>query len=814
MRNLKIIVSVVDKTKKPLEDVEKRVRNTGKAAQQAGADFTKFNRTLFTTTAFVGTFLKGFSTLTNAIDEGANFDRLVSQFERVMGPKGQLFDSINSMTDASIDKMEAMRAGLSLGTLGIIKDSKQLAIMVSRAGVAAKMAGKESGEGIKNFSDFLKDGNVSHLEFLNLIAKSNPALQAQMAILGKAGGVMGTVVTTQARLSMGQALLNSLTKDQLKGFRDLKDSVLDYKQSLGIFKNSVGTLIGKALQPLIDKFATLLDKGTKFIDSIKDSKEIRTLIKFFTIATGAALGFSGALGTIRLAAMSLASLGFGIPKLTVMMLSLGATFLGITQPVEKFGDKLKLIGAVVKGVYELVTTLDSETGIARLSESTYKLLKQNGLLGFVQFLGRVGSVVKRVITDVWNGFVWLGAQIDKIFGGFTKTILNFFEAINSPWSNFWVAQSDGWSKWSRGAMVAIGAVATYFAGKKLFGMATGLLSKIPVIGKFFGGGGGKGDGPSGTATDPIFTVPIGGGLASKIPGMDKAKDWAFGKLGKILGPLSTKFQDLILKSKILGEIFTHPGGKLRGLMAVFGQFGKAFLSAGRIAMTAVMSFGSTILSSLVSLFAGLAPVLGPAIAVGAAALIGYAIGTGINKLIETYTQGETEEGFKGDLIERAGFKVNKFFGGQWSKNEMAAAEFKKKSDKDIVNEHIKKMGLPPMTPAQEKKLENKSGPTVPNASQMMSNKNQTATVVPETPTQELESLNKLGESIKNTPSSEAQVMKQQYEQMLNSGKEPGEVVAEKLASKLDDSNYFLNVIAGNTAPNKSLQSNPMTNRNK
>jgi hypothetical protein len=185
-----------------------------------------------------------------------------------------------------------------------------------------------------------------------------------------------------------------------------------------------------------------------------------------------------------------------------------------------------------------------------------------------------------------------------------------------------------------------------------------------------------------------------------------------------------------------------------------------------------------------------------------------------NSLIAKYTQGETEEGFKGDLIERAGFKVNKFFGGEWSKREMEFAAFQKKSNKDIVNEHRKKMGLPPMTAEQEKRLETKNGPTVPNASQMMSQQNQTATVVPESPTQELESLNKLGESIKNTPSSEAQVMKQQYEQMLNNGKEPGEIVAEKLANKLDDSNYFLNVIAGNTAPNKSLQSNPMTNRMK
>jgi hypothetical protein len=814
MRNLKIIVTVVDKTQKPLEQVEKRVRKTGAAAKSAALDFTKFNRILFTTSAFVGTFVKGFSTLTNSIEEGANFDRLVTQFERVMGPKGQLFDSISSMTDASIDKMEAMREGLSLGSLGIIKNSSELAAMVTKAGVASKLAGKDSGEGIKQFSSFLKDGNVSHLEFFNLIARTNPALQAQMAILGKAGGIMGTVVTTQARLAMGQALLSAATKGQLKGFRDLKDTVADYRQNLLLLKNNIGTLLGKALQPLIDSFSRLLEKSSNFIDSIKDNKQVRFLIKFFTVAAGATLGLAGALGTLRLAVMALGSLGFGLPRLIALGLGLGTTFLGITKPVSSFADKLKLIGAVVKGVWELISTLDSETGIAKLSESTYKLLKQNGLLGFVQFLGRVGSVAKTVVLNMFDAFKWLGKKLDDVFGGMFQTVIKFFQKINDPWSNWWVNDSVApIEKGMRAATVIVSTFAALWMGKKMLGGIAGVLSKIPVIGKLFGGAG-KGTGPTGDATDPIFTVPIGGGLAGGIPGLGKAKDAIFGRLGKILGPLSLAFQNLLLRSKILGEIFTHPGGKLRGLMSVFGSFGKSFLSLGRVVGTSIMAFGSTILTSLVTMFSSLAPLLGPAIAVTAAAGIGYAIGTAINTLIAKYTQGETEEGFKGDLFERAGFKVNKLFGGEWSKREMALADFQKKSDVDIVNEFRKKNGQPPLTADQEQKLResSKSGPTVPTSSQLMTPMKQTSSIIPDSVQSELESLNQLGENMQNTPSSDATVMKNNIEKMLASGKEPQEVASQLLGSKLDDTNYYLEVIAGNTGKSQSLQTNPMTKR--
>jgi len=811
MRNLKILVTVIDKSAAPLEKVEKRVKKTGQAADKAGLDFTKFNRTLFATTAFVGTFLKAFSSLTSSLDLGADLTRLEGQFERVFGSKGDFFKAISQTTDASIDKMEAMRQGISLGTLGIIKDSKQLAQFVSKAGVAAKMAGKDSGEGIKAFSDFMKDGNVSHLQFLNLIAQTNPRLQAMQAILGKAGGIMGQVVTTQARLALGQGLLNTLVKGQLKGFRDLKDVVADVRQNFAWMRSEVGALLGKALSPLLEMMNPLLQKFALVLENIrKNDKQIVFLVKSMTLLTTGAIGLAGALGTLRLATFALTSLGLGLPKLAVVLLGLGGAFVGITKPVDTFLEKLQLIGAVFKGVYELVTTLDPETGISRLSESTYKLLKKNGLLGFVQFLGRMGSIVKTTVGNIINAFKYAGKKLDDIFGGTITRLLKLFDKFNGPWSNFWVSDSiSPVQKGLRTATVLLGGFLALWTGKKMLGGLSGLLTKLPIIGKLFGKAGGKG--PAGTATDPIYTVPVGGAGTVGAAG-DLGK-----KIGSMLGLgyLSKKFQDLIISSKYLGEIFTHPGGKLKGLMSVFGMFGRSLLKFGKNLMINVAIIGSRLIPAISNMFSGLAPFLGPAIALAASGLIGIAIGSSISTLINKYTQGKTDEGFEGSIAERAFFNLSKWTGIGPARDFIKNQQREKQAEQDAIkriNDSRAKKGLPPITSLEQITPKSKDG-TVTRTDQLFTPTGEQSTASTGKPQEsELNALDQLGESLQATPSSESLTMQRNFEQMLNQGQKPSEIAAQQLGSKIDDTNMLLEGILQNTTNRPTMQTNPMMKR--
>lgn len=70
---------------------------------------------------------------------------------------------------------------------------------------------------------------------------------------------------------------------------------------------------------------------------------------------------------------------------------------------------------------------------------------------------------------------------------------------------------------------------------------------------------------------------------------------------------------------------------------------------------------------------GGAGLLGKGSMVGGAAYGGYELGSALNeKIIDPMTQGTTEEGFEGNVVERLFFKLDKLFGGEASTNIMKA----------------------------------------------------------------------------------------------------------------------------------------------
>jgi len=577
-RSLDVIVQVRDAASGKLKNVQANLRGTGKAAREAELDFTKFNRTLFSTTAFVNIFSKAFSGLASSIEKGAEIDRVAGQFERVLGPKGSFFKNISDLTDNSIDRFEAMRSGISLRALGIVKDTSQIANIVARAGTAAKLAGKTSGEGIQQFTDFLKDGSVAHLEFLNLIAKTNPAFQAQMAILGKAGGIMGGVISTQARLALGQKLLAAATQNQMKGNRDLLDTMSDIKQAFFFLKGETGTFLGTALQPLIDKTKDLIFNFTANLENIrKTDKNLLFLAKTVILVSGAVAGLAATLGTLRLSVMALTSLGIGLPGLATTVILLTTGFLGLTSSVDSFMDKLRVLGAFFKGTFQLMHSFltDPENfaaGIGKMDKSVHDMLQKNGLLELAKMVARVGSTIVTFVKDSIDALKSLANFVDRSFGGIARTLINIISAISAPWKRFWVDDQATFQQKAMRWVIVAGSLFAAFKGFKfLFGSISGLLTKLPVIGRFFGGGGRFG-GPKGTKSDPIYTAPsspmdsffsqtnalIGGaagtgGIAGPL-----------GKAGGIFGA-GGKF------SKLLGKV----GGKLGLLGLAIGAAGTA-----------------------------------------------------------------------------------------------------------------------------------------------------------------------------------------------------------------------------------------------
>jgi hypothetical protein len=646
--NIDVVITVRDGASQPLDNVTKKIKSTGKAAKDASLDFVQFNKTLFTTTAFVATFVKGITSLRNSMEMGGDLERLSNQYERLLGPKGALFRSIDSMTTTAIARMDALKAGVDLRNLGIAKSSEQVAEIIAKAGTAAKLSGIDAGEGIEKFTNFLKDGSVANLEALGLIKRTDPQFQALLATLNKAGGVYGTVISTQAKLNIGMALLNKRVEGQLKNLRDLKDLTLLLNDSFSIMKRQIGSLLGQALRPLIEKLIPLIYKFGDVLEQIrKNEKHIVFLVRAFTILTGSVAGLVAALGTLKLAIKLLGFAGFGLPGLVAGVLWLTTAFIGLTHAAQGPMEKLRVLGAIFKGIYELVTNLDPETGMSKISKSTKALLEKYGLLDFVKTISRIVATTKRVVQDLGNVFQKVADKLDKITGGLFNGFKNYMSDFTKDWTTWWTSDAiSDLQKFVRAAKVILTPLAAYL------GFKVGKWALGKVAGGFLGSFGGKNDGSS--PSKALWVQNIG----------DKLTGFGAGLGDKVSG-LGGKFLSAILSAlglKTLGAQFKNLG-KILQLSAKF-LLKLDFKNLGRALSLLPPLLGRLGIQSL--------SVIGRFGAIGAAAVAGYQLGKVLTELIPG---------------------LNKL--GDWAynlvnKDKMSAAD----SDEDIKAryEHAKKMG--------------------------------------------------------------------------------------------------------------------------
>lgn len=536
-KSVNIAVRVRDDSSKPLQRVSRNMRRAGKSAEKTSQDFTQFNRTLFTTTAFVGTFAYAMRNIANSMDEAAKMDRVIKNFEGAFGPKGAFISQLRSMTNRSVDLFEAMRAGIELRSLGIITNSNKLAEVMARASAQAAVVGKTSTEGIRAISSFLKDGSVSHLQFLGLLEQSNAALKLQESVLGKYGGVAGSALTVTQRLAIGMDLLRKRTQGAVMSQRDLADTLEDFKFIAGLAVHDIRMLGVAAFAPVVETVTAGLVKLAGFAEGIrKNHTEILFLLKSAGIATAAVAGLTASLGTLVLTTKLLSQIGLagGIPFLALGLTGLTLAFLGLTSGVEGGVNKLKVFGGVVKGVYQLVSTFNRETGFGKIDSDLKQLLQNNGLFEFVVQISRTAIVVKEFTTGLITGFKDTAMSVINYVGDMAKKILLLFGIDSGPWSGGLLDTANNIGKTMGKATVAVlGLVGA-------FKLVKGLKSAMGGIGGLFSGGAGK---PKGTPTSPLYVKVMNafgfGGAASTAAGTK-----ASGMGGKILSIIKAPFVKL------------------------------------------------------------------------------------------------------------------------------------------------------------------------------------------------------------------------------------------------------------------------------
>lgn len=689
-RRLTVIAQVKDAASSNLKKIGDSLNNVNKAIKKSSVDFTEFNRVLFSTTAFVGLFTGAMDRMYNSLTKSGELERLSNQFERVVGPKGTLFNAINGMTKNSIDRMEAMRSAVSLSSLGITRDTKQLAELIARAGTAAKRAGLNSAEGIKKVTEFLKDGSVSHLSFLNVLSATNPALQAQTAILQKAGGVMGNVVSTQAKLGMGMAALRAATQGMEEDNVDLLDVVQDLAQSLSFLRGELGIFLGKALSPVVSKIKDFNWLATDLIERIRktDQTLMLTVKNLFLVGSGLA-SVIASLGTARLFFKALGALGIGgIPFVTASLLGLAAAFTNVQKATESFTNIMKAAGAVLVGTFQLVSSFihDSDNfakGIGKMDGELHSFLQKRGLLELTTNIARLSSTVILFTRDVGYKLVEWFKKVGSYLDPFIKKIKTFFGASDPQgWARKWIEGGKG----MRGMLINLtaSAVAAYGA-LKVFNITKGVLGKLPIVGGLFGGKGSRGKGPAGTKSDPIYTkkaeiLDTGDKLSiierllsrkSKLPSFSKVGDalknglstsglgsiasrlgaFGAGVFSKLTNPLSLFQNGIKVAGEIVGRfvtslskgsvIFTTLLGKVGLVVSALGTALLNPLNTLKYLFSSVTPFLSTFSSYLGTAVAAVARFSGVILAIAGAVSTVMGIFEGIQ---------ETGEGF-GEFLD-------------------------------------------------------------------------------------------------------------------------------------------------------------------
>jgi hypothetical protein len=650
--NIQVVITVKDGATKPLDNVQKGIRNTGKAAKDSTADIWQFNKTLFSTFAFIGLFAKGFSKLKESLMIGAELDKVSTQFERQVGPKSKFIQALEGSTNVVVDEMTAMKSGLQLSNLGITHSLEDTADTIAKFAVAGRMAGKDSTEVIEGLTQAVTDGNVAKLEELGIMRRSDPAFMALQAVTAKAGGTMGGVIAKQQAMAVVMGAINKRVQGQMFAFMSLGE-VIDYTgKAYNNLTRNIGVLLGNAVRPLLEKLLPLIQSFNKIVDNItRTDKETVFLVKTILALAGAFSAVFASLGTMKLLVKLLGFTPLGFPGMATAILAVTAAFVGLSAKAEGPLAKLRIFGAFFKGIYELVSNFDPETGMSKISAATQKLLADNGILGFVDFIAAAIVTVKTTVKDIADFISWAAVKVDNVVGKLFGTMNDGLKGVKK-WTTWWTTNTlSDFDKVKRAALILGGVLGGIFLGKKLFGMAGGLLSKIPIIGGMFGGG--KGSGPTGSATDPIYTIAAGS-ILSKIPGVE-------GFFKPLLEKLGAKVQDFILKSSFLAEIFTNPKGKIFGLGTAIYEALKGGASLLYGGITSAMEAGSSLL------IRALGPALGPVAAVVAAGAVGYAIGTLIDKFGPTF-MGKTDEGFEGGLLERMFFKLDNLVGGETSAN--------------------------------------------------------------------------------------------------------------------------------------------------
>lgn len=495
-----------EKLKNQKQVKKEQIKQPKEVAKKSDLDLTQFNKTLFTTTAFLGTFYKMFTSLTAKLEEGASLERLQNQYKRVFGTSGIQAD-IRKFTTTSVSEMDAMQAALNMGNAGVVHSQEEAADLIAKAATASKMANIDVSTGIREVTEALKNGSIANLEHLNILKTNDPALKQEMSMLQKMTGIMSPAYMAQYRYNLIKRALTRHTKDHMKAEMDLLDIVQKMTFSFKFLSGTVGIFLGKAISPLVLKVEDLVANFTDFLTRVTKDKSLLEFTKNLVVIGSVVTGVVATLGGLRLGMMMLGFAGmgpFGVILTAITGIALAMT--DLKPQIADIGKLLKIVGSTFSGVTQLVSSFflsadNFSKGVGKMDKKTADFLKtikigNTDLLGIVENISRTLIATLKFINDV----------IDKIKSGITSLIQSpMFKSLaqnlfgdSEAWSRSWI---DEGSK-VRDFMVNAAAIISAAWAVSALLPGVGLLAKLGIVAGVAGGAAIMSKTPSYMVTNP------------------------------------------------------------------------------------------------------------------------------------------------------------------------------------------------------------------------------------------------------------------------------------------------------------------------
>lgn len=578
--NVNILISVSNKASQPLRQVKNEFRDFRD-------DLVKFNRRLFTASALVATFTMGFRKAFQLAAVGADFDMFREQFNRTFG--ADYFKILRNASKYTMDAMSIMQLAVQNHARGLSKYEQEKIFTLSVG--AAKLLGTSTKDAAMKMSQALQTMSVSGMkQFMVALNVNNQFKNMELFIgrLTKGLNAAGKQSENFKRIALKE--LELALGDLAAQTGDTKTMFMVLGAGLESFKQTIGNFLARALAPLSAKLGRFVwdiaDKLKDILDDVdgKFTTLRKNIVNFMQMAGGFLAISTGLLGIISMLALVASTFSMSISSLIGLIGLFGLGLKSVKDRTGSWTEAFATMGGVLKGFFQAF--MSYKDGWITLSGEIVDQLK----LLPPETQKTIWSVIKlfSLARVAWDGFV------DGIKAG-VGTITTIVTAVLKPFKMLYEllgGTAKQFSVTTEALVKTIGYVAgfagVFLALKSVLGGGQGLLSKIPVIGRFFGG-----KQPKGTAIDPLYVRNVDG-LGS------------VGGLGSILGKLGS------------GSKYTTMGGDIFGNVAL-GQM-----------VSKIPLIGKTLMSSVASLLTA-GSFMTVVMAVVASFLAGYGIGTLLDK---------------------------------------------------------------------------------------------------------------------------------------------------------------------------------------